>query len=110
MDEKMKRFLLTLIITLHCCSLTFAGKFDVLKGAGYTVYKHPDEAFGLLETLINFAIDLIVACIPILIIAGIISMILKSVFNLDKDDTIKTFLISGMILLGIWFLLYVFIW
>lgn len=107
----MKRFLLALIVLMQYSSSVFAGiPISSLKGAGYSLFRHPDGVKDLFGELMNFAIDLIVACILVLIIAGIISTILKSILNLGKDETIKTFLYSGAFLLGLWFLLYVFIW
>ena len=45
-------------------------------------------------------------CIPVAIIADIVSIILKSVFDLDGEDAQKNFFIVGGILLAISLLIY----
>ena len=102
----MKRFILTLLLIGGCSCEAFAGKWDSISRGAYGLYlamKNPEQAFSIL----GFLIDLLLACIPIAIVAGIVSLIVKAVFDLDQDDTIKCFLVVGGFLLVVWFLLYI---
>ena len=80
----------------------FAGKWDAAYRAVAVVAQHPEEAISV----VDFLISLFLMCIPISIIAGIVSLILKAVFDLDKDDTQTAFLVVGGILLAISLLIY----
>ncbi|MDD6831595.1 MAG: hypothetical protein PUE80_00340 [bacterium] len=80
----------------------FAGKWDGAYRAVAVVAQHPEEAISV----VDFLISLFLMCIPISIIAGIVSLILKAVFDLDKDDTQTAFLVVGGILLAISLLIY----
>lgn len=91
-----------MMIISSCCPVTFAGKWDTAAKGIYLIGKNPDKALSV----VGFLIDLFLMCIPVAILSGIVSMILKSVFDLDKEDTQKTFFLIGGILLGILLLLY----
>jgi len=79
----------------------YAGKWDFVRNV-FLIMRNPDKAFDL----VGFLIDLFLMCIPIAIVAGIASIILKSVFDMDKEDTQNTFFIIGGILLAICLLVY----
>ena len=85
-----------------CLPTIFAGKWDTVAKGTYEIAKHPDEALSV----IGFLIDLFLMIIPAAIIAGIVTLILKSVFELSKEDTPKVFLFIGGILLAIFLLVY----
>lgn len=98
----MKRLIATFSLLGVCAHVAFAGKWDFIAKAGYVASKHPDAAFSVM----GFLIDLFLMCIPIAIVSGIVTLIIKAVFETDKDDTMQIFCVIGGILLAIWLLLY----
>ena len=100
---KMKRlFFITTLIASCIPAISYAGKWDKAARGIYIIGKNPDKALSFIGILI----DLFLLCIPVAIIAGIVSIILKSVFDLDKADTQKAFFLIGGILLAIILLVY----
>ncbi len=99
----MKRLIFIATLIASCIpTTTYAGKWDKAARGIYIIGKNPDKALSF----IGFLIDLFLLCIPVAIIAGIVSIILKSVFGLDKADTQKVFFLIGGILLSIILLVY----
>lgn len=98
----MKRFLLIFIYVISYVPVTYAGKWDSVAKGIYLIGKEPDKALSF----VGFLIDLFLMCIPVVIVAGIVSIILKSVFDLDKEDTQNAFLLIGGALLVILLLVY----
>lgn len=98
----MNKFGLVVTMLASCLPVAYAGKWDTAARAVYLVSKEPEKAFSA----VGFLIDLFLMCIPAAIVGGIVSIILKSVFNLDKEDTQKAFFITGGILLAILLLVY----
>lgn len=98
----MKRSISALLLVGTTASAMYAGKWDSAARTIYVAAKEPEKALSF----IGFLIDLFLMCIPVAIIAGIVSLILKSVFDLDKDDTAKSFCVIGGILLAICLLIY----
>lgn len=98
----MKRLLIAFFLLASTTPTIVAGKWDSAARGVYMVTKEPEKALSF----VGFLIDLFLMCIPIAIVAGIVSIILKSVFSLDKDDTIKSFFVVGGILLVICLIIY----
>lgn len=98
----MKRIIFSLLLLEIIAPNILAGKWDTAARGLYLMSKEPEKAFSF----IGFLIDLFLMCIPIAIVAGIVSIILKSVFNMDKEDTQKYFFVIGGILLAICLLIY----
>lgn len=99
----MKRLILTLMLLAGMCSpVIYAGKWDTIGRAVYMAGNHPEETLSIGA----FLIALFLMCIPSAIVGGVVSIILKSVFELDKEETQKAFLIVGGILLAIFLLMY----
>ena len=63
---------------------------------------NPDLAY----TILGFVVDLFIMLIPIIIISGIVSIILKNIFEMDSDETQKVFGWIGIVLLVISLVLY----
>lgn len=98
----MKRLLLPVFLIGFSNSVVYAGKWDtVVRGVNVAI-DHPDEVFSL----VGFLIDLVLMCIPVAIVAGIVSLIIKAVFNLNREDTIGTFCVIGGVLLVISLIIY----
>lgn len=98
----MKRLLL-LLICFSLCGFMYAGKYDILQRIGCMVAKnYPDLAW----IICGFILDVVLMCIPVAIISGILSLILKHVFEFDKDQTSGVFTLVSIILLIICFILY----
>lgn len=105
----MKKFMLTILsfLGLGCVLPAFAGGISGVGKAAralYLITKNPDGAI----TVFGFLIDMLLACIPIAIISGITTLILKKVFNFNEDDSTSCFLVIGGFLLVVWALLYFF--
>ncbi len=98
----MNRLLSISILITSCAPAIFAGKWDTAARGVYEISKHPDEAL----TVVGFLIDLFLMFIPAAIIGGIVTLILKSVFDLDKENTQKTFVLIAGVLLVIFLLVY----
>lgn len=98
----MRRLTFLLILLSSSLPLLYAGKWDSVARGAYLITKEPEKALDL----VGFLIDLFLMCIPVAVIAGIVSIILKSVFDLDKEDTSNYFFIIGGILLVICLLVY----
>lgn len=98
----MKRSISALLLVGTAAPTMYASKWDTATRALYLATKEPEKALSF----IGFLIDLFLMCIPVAIIAGIVSLILRSVFDLDKDDTAKSFCVIGGILLAICLLIY----
>lgn len=101
----MKRLLTLLAIVGMSVSAVWAGKWDTAARAARTTYllvREPENAFSLL----GFLIDLFLMCIPVAIVAGIVTLILKSVMDLDSEDAQATFFVIAAILLVICLLVY----
>ncbi len=101
----MKRLTLFLILISSSLPVLYAGKWDSAARGVYLISKNPDKALDF----VGFLIDLFLICIPVAIVAGIVSIILKSVFDMDKEDTQKAFFVIGGILLAICMLVYFFV-
>lgn len=99
--EKKRLFIPFLLLVAACPSL-YAGKFDSVVRGAYLVTKEPEKAFSFL----GFLMSLFLMCISVAVVAGIVSIILKSVFDLDKEDTQKAFCAIGGILLAICLIIY----
>lgn len=98
----MKRLLLSLL-SFSLCSFLYAGKYDTLQRVGYVVTKHNPD---LVSAIWGILLDIFLMCIPIAIISGILSLILKHVFEFDKDQTTGVFTLVSIILLIICLILY----
>ena len=98
----MKRLLLPVFLIGFSNSVVYAGKWDTVTRGVYVGLQNQDEVFSL----VGFLIDLFLMCIPVAIVAGIVSLIIKSVFNLETDDTIGTFCVIGGVLLVISLIVY----
>lgn len=98
----MKRLLLPVFLIGFSNSVVYAGKWDTVARGVNVALHHPDEVFSL----VGFLIDLVLMCIPVAIVAGIVSLIIKDVFNLKREDTIGTFCVIGGVLLVISLIIY----
>lgn len=98
----MKRIILLSTFITSANLTLFAGKWDTATKAIYIATKEPEKTFEFF----GFIIDLFLMCIPIAIVAGVVSIILKSVFDLDKEDVQKSFFLIAGILLVISLLIY----
>lgn len=100
----MKKIILFVTFICSCFLPVYANKIK-LAILAKNIIEHPEQTFNF----IGFLIDLFFACIPIAIIAGIVSIILKSVFDFDRETVIESFLIIAGILLAIYLLIYFFV-
>lgn len=98
----MKRFFLSLILSALAIPSVFAGGWSTAARGLYVASKEPEKA----ATFVGFLMALFLMCIPVAIVAGLVTMILRSVFDLNKDDTAQTFLTIGGILLAICLICY----
>lgn len=101
----MKKVLSVILFYLGCVSSALAGGISGAGKAARAIYifiRDPDTSL----TVIGFLIDMLLACIPIAIISGITTLVLKKVFNLEEDNVPICFLVIGGFLLVVWALLY----
>ncbi len=101
----MRRLTTIFILISSSLPVLYAGKWDSAARLVGSAIREPERALDL----VGFLIDLFLMCIPVAIVAGIASIILKSVFDMDKEDTQKSFFIIGGILLAICLLVYFFV-
>lgn len=98
----LKRLFSALSLITIAVPTIHAGKWDGAARSVYAMAKNPEKTISV----ISFLIDLFLMCIPIAIVAGVVSLILKSVFDLDTENTAKAFGVIGGILLAICLLIY----
>lgn len=98
----MKRFFMILAVLGIASPAMWAGKWDGVRMLAYQAGKHPEETMSV----VGFLIDLFLMCIPVAIVAGVVSIILKSVMELSKEDTQSAFFGIGGVLLAISLLVY----
>lgn len=99
----MKRFLLSLVLSGLAIPSLFANGWNTAARGLYVATREPEKTASVVE----FLMALFLMAIPVAIVAGIVTMILRSVFSLDKDETARTFLVIGGILLAICLICYV---
>ena len=103
----MKKNFLMSVLLLGSCHPAFADKWTTAARAGRILLDEDNREYTF--SFLGFIIDLFIVCIPVAIISGIVAIILRSVFHLNEEDTMKCFLIIGGGLLAIWLFLYIFL-
>lgn len=99
----MKQRSILSIASIGLCVPLYAGKFETLQKGFYVITKdNPDLAY----TILGLVVDLFIMLITIVIISGIVSIILKNIFEMDSDETQKVFGWIGIVLLVISLVLY----
>ena len=103
----MKRIISVILSCFGCVLPVLAGGVSNVGKASRAIYiltRDPDATL----TVFGFLVDMLLACIPIALISGITTLILKKVFDLDEERVPICFLIIGGFLLLVWLLLYFF--
>ena len=89
--------------SMGLCAPLYASKFETLQRGLYVITKNnPDLGY----TILGYTVDLFVICIVISIISGIVSIIIKNVFELNRDETVGVFTGIGLFMLITCLILY----